>query len=122
MAIEQLKENVMQEVQRELDRANKKFPLFNSPDEGYAVILEEAEKTKEALKDAKRGIVILWDKIRGFEVASLLEEEVTSPARLAEKFALVACEAIQTAAMCLKYGISIDQEEPEAETGGTADE
>lgn len=121
MAMEQLKENVMKEIQQELNRANEKFPLFNGPHESYAVILEEAEETEEALEDAKRSIVILWDKIRGKDVASFLEE-VTSPAHLAEEFALVACEAIQTAAMCLKYGLSIDQEEKEKETGGAADE
>lgn len=121
MSLKQLKESVMQEVQQELNRANEKFPLFNSPHESHAVILEEAEETEEALEDAKKSLAVLWDKVRGKEVASFLEE-VTHPGYLAEKFVLVACEAIQAAAMCLKYGLSVDQEEPEAETGGADDE
>lgn len=121
MAMEQLKENVMQEVQRELDRANKKFPLFNGPHESYAVILEEAQETEEALEAAKASLAVLWDEVRGKETPCFLKE-VTHPAHLAEEFALVACEAIQTAVMCLKYGLSVNPEEPDAETGGAADE
>lgn len=121
MAMVQLKENVMKEVHKELNRANEKFPLFNGPHESYAVILEEAEETEEALETAKASLAVLWDKVKGKDVACFLQE-VTSPAHLAEEFVLVACEAIQTAAMCLKYGLSVDQEEPEAETGGAADE
>lgn len=118
MAMEQLKENVMKEVQLELNRANEKFPLFNGPHESYAVILEEAEETEEALEAAKGSLAVLWDKIRGKEVACFLKE-ITYPTHLAEEFALVACEAIQAAAMCLKYGLSVD---PETKTGGAADE
>ena len=121
MAMEILKESVMQEVQRELNRANEKFPLFNGPHEGYAVILEEAEETGEALEAAKASLGVLWDKVKGKNVACFLKG-VTHPAHLAEEFALVACEAIQTAAMCLKYGLSVNPEEPDAETGGAADE
>ena len=109
MAMEQLKENVMKEVQRELDRSNEKFPLFKSPHESYAVILEEAEETEEALEDAKGVLSLFWDKVRGKKVSPLIET-VTHPEYMAEVFTLVACEAIQAAAMCLKYGLSVDQE------------
>ena len=68
MAMEQLKENVMKEIQQELKRANEKFPLFNGPHESYAVILEEVEETGEALEAAKESLAVLWDKIRGKEV------------------------------------------------------
>lgn len=119
MAMEILKESVMQEVQKELNRANEKFPLFNGPHESYAVILEEAQETEEAMEAAKSSLAVLWDKVRGKATPCFLEE-VTHPAHLAEEFALVACEAIQAAAMCLKYGLSVDPEEPE--TGGAEDE
>ena len=49
MAMEKLKENVMKEVQCEPDRSNEKFPLIKSLHESYAVILEEAEETEEAM-------------------------------------------------------------------------
>ena len=119
MAMEILKESVMKEIQKELNRVNEKFPLYNSSHESYAVILEEAEETEEALEAAKASLAVLWDKVRGKEVAYFLQE-VTRPAHLAEEFALVACEAIQAAVTCLRYGLSVDPEEPEI--GGAADE
>ncbi|MCH5340078.1 MAG: hypothetical protein J1E01_01295 [Acetatifactor sp.] len=131
MAMEQLLENVMKEVQQELDRANGKFPLFNSSHEGYAVILEKAEETKDALDIAKLSLNALWNNVEG---SKLLQDtgKIIHPEAMAY-FAFVACEAIQTAAMCLKYWLYADQEKPEEgkclleknlfeETGGSADE
>lgn len=37
-------------VQKELDAANEKFPLFHSAHEGYAVILEENDEIKKTLQ------------------------------------------------------------------------
>ena len=34
-------------IDKELEAANQKFPLFNSTHEAFAVILEEAEEAKE---------------------------------------------------------------------------
>lgn len=114
--MEQLKKNVMSEVKRELDRANKKFPLFNGPHEGYAVILEEAEETEEALQKARERLAALWATVRGNTVYI---EDYEDPEYLANEFILVACEAIQTAAMCLKYEVSMYNN---SENGGMADE
>lgn len=36
-------------IDKELEAANQKFPLFNSTHEAFAVILEEAEEAKEEL-------------------------------------------------------------------------
>lgn len=40
MAMEHLREEMHKAAENELSRANANFPLFNSPHEGYAVILE----------------------------------------------------------------------------------
>ena len=65
-------------VVKELNTANEKFPLFNSPHEGYAVLLEEVDE--------------LWDEIKGDKapLAKVRQKE----------------EAIQVAAMALKFLIS----------------
>lgn len=49
---ELLKETV-KSIKSELKRANKKFPLFASDHEGYAVMLEEFEEAKSELLHAE---------------------------------------------------------------------
>lgn len=44
-------------IDKELEAANQKFPLFNSTHEAFAVILEEAEEAKEE--------AVEWCKARG---------------------------------------------------------
>lgn len=44
MAMNELRKEVEAAAMAELNRANAKFPLFNSTHEGYAVILEEAKE------------------------------------------------------------------------------
>ncbi|MBK7330566.1 MAG: hypothetical protein IPI85_16265 [Dehalococcoidia bacterium] len=67
----------MAEVQAELQRAESKFPGFNSPHEGYAVILEELDE--------------LWDEVKA--------NRGLTPSALAE--------AIQVAAMGMRYCLMI---------------
>lgn len=55
MAMNELRKEVEAAAMAELNRANAKFPLFNSTHEGYAVILEEAEEAQEAMENVKAG-------------------------------------------------------------------
>ena len=50
------------EILRELKRARAKFPDFNSPHEGYAVLKEEVEE--------------MWDAIKNDDTKGALEEAV----------------------------------------------
>ena len=50
MAMNELRKEVEAAAMAELNRANAKFPLFNSTHEGYAVILEEAGKPRKQWK------------------------------------------------------------------------
>ena len=59
---------LLKNAQQELNRANAKFPLFNSTHEGYAVILEEAEEAQEAMENVKTSLAVLWDRVKGVEV------------------------------------------------------
>lgn len=84
-------------VDKELTAANGRFPQFHSTHEGYAVILEEMEETKDQLAAAERFLSYAWDRVKNDTKA---REQVD----YVKLFAInAACEAIQVAAMCQKF-------------------
>ena len=88
---------VRQLVEVELAAANERFPQFHSTHEGYAVILEEMEETKDQLAAAERFLSYAWDRVKNDTKA---REQVD----YVKLFAInAACEAIQVAAMCKKF-------------------
>lgn len=91
-------ENQVRElVAVELSAANERFPQFHSVHEGWAVIREEVEETREQLDAAERYLNYLWGRVK--ENCSAKEQ-----AEYVEMFAINAsCEAIQVAAMCRKF-------------------
>lgn len=98
-----IKDDVILLVEKELKSANEKFPLFNSPHEGYAVIKEELEETAESFEYAKTHLNYLWvSKVRE-------NKDASENAQVIKNYMVhTAIEAIQTAAMCQKY---IDSQE-----------
>lgn len=80
MAMNELRKEVEAAAMAELNRANAKFPLFNSTHEGYAVILEEAEEAQEAMENVKTSLAVLWDRVKGIEAACFLDEDTTPTA------------------------------------------
>lgn len=108
MAMNELRKEVEAAAMAELNRANAKFPLFNSTHEGYAVILEEAEGAQEAMENVKTSLAVLWDRVKGIEVACFLDED-TTPTAIFHQAIDAACEMIQTAAMLLKYEMSMGE-------------
>ena len=48
-------DDIIIEVTLELERAQHKFPKFNSQHEGYAILLEEMDELKEAIFWSKKG-------------------------------------------------------------------
>ena len=88
---------VRQLVEVELAADNVRFPQFHSTHEGYAVILEEMEETKDQLAAAERFLSYAWDRVKNDTKA---REQVD----YVKLFAInAACEAIQVAAMCQKF-------------------
>lgn len=51
-------------IQEELAEANKIHPLFQSPHEAYAVILEELEEAEEELQWIRKQLGQMWSLIR----------------------------------------------------------
>ena len=51
-------------IEEELAEANKIHPLFQSPHEAYAVILEELEEAEEELQWIRRQLGQMWSLIR----------------------------------------------------------
>lgn len=115
MAMNELIKEVEQITRAELNRANASFPLFNSKHEGYAVIKEELEETREALDTLDSSIAVLWDDVRGKDIPGFIADFNTTEEMFAQAVA-VAAEAIQTAAMILKYDMSLADK---AESEGT---
>lgn len=48
-----MQEKILYEVGKEVERAMKLYPTFNSLHEGYAVILEELDELWDAIKASK---------------------------------------------------------------------
>lgn len=85
-------------AEMEKQDANRKFPLFHSLHEGYAVLLEEAEEAREALNLAEGSLSMLWAHIRDNNAGRALE----FAGRVREHALDLAVEAVQVAAMAQK--------------------
>lgn len=83
-------------IQEELEEANQIHPLFQSPHEAYAVILEELEETKEDLARCEKHMEEMWHRIRN----DWGTEDVLKSMKCHAVFMIQ--EGIQVAAMCQK--------------------
>lgn len=95
-----VKEDVEKLVQKELESANQRFPMFRSDHEGAAVIFEEIQEAEQELKIAKSNFENLWNAVKRNESSNFL---ATYLLRLNGNAVRLACEAIQVAAMAQKF-------------------
>lgn len=91
-------------VFKELNNANEKFPLFSSPHHGYAVIKEEIEEVMDGMNVMLEVFANAWLGIKKNEPVF---EQVRAVKEVAKH---IAVEAIQVAAMCDKYNMSLADE------------
>lgn len=102
MSTKIIKAAVTELVAKELKLSYEQFPAFNSPHEGYAVILEEVEEAADDLKAMQTYLSYAWNNIKSnyLDIKVYLDEvEITA--------LNAACECIQVAAMCQKYRKSL---------------
>ena len=97
--MKELVEKVKVLVAEELKNANKKFPMFSSMHEGYAVIKEELEESKHELNCIELDLCEAWGNIK--------ENRRNSTLQCIESLKIdalnLAAEAIQVAAMAQKF-------------------
>lgn len=86
-------------IAAELASAKLKFPPMNSAHEGWAVILEEYEETAEILDMLGSRIQGMWGDVRHNDRNGAR----TTASDLADLAWSAAVEAIQTAAMALRF-------------------
>lgn len=99
-----IENDVNELVFKELNNANEKFPLFTSEHQGYAVIKEEVEEVMDGMNLLLEVFAEGWKNTKQNKPASELFGVV---GKLAKN---VAIEAIQVAAMCDKYNMSLYQD------------
>ena len=92
-----VKSDVEKLVQKELESANRRFPMFRSDHEGAAVIFEEIEESKANQLNVELVFSHLWKGIKkdrtDMNLMNGLKREAIN----------LACEAIQVAAMAQKF-------------------
>ena len=93
-----IKSDVEKLVQKELEFANRKFPMFRSDHEGAAVIYEEIEECKQEIENLEIQFEVLWSYVKADNKMS-----VSTSVRLKLTAANLACEAIQVSAMAQKF-------------------
>lgn len=103
MDMEIIKIDVKNITAKELSSSYEHFSAFNSPHEGYAVILEEVEELQDEVKNIAVELKTWWSVVKNNDV-----DENDFILNGIEEFAVnAACEAIQVAAMCRKFRESL---------------
>lgn len=99
-------EDVEKLVGKELASANEQFPAFASEHEAWAVMHEELDECREVFELLTRQDGLLWECVKGNRgYADGLVKEMRVAAEM------LACEAVQVAAMAQKYRDKLEEEE-----------
>ena len=93
-----VKQDVEKLVQKELESANQRFPVFRSDHEGAAVILEEIEEAHSEMLDMELHYKSLWQTIKENFINTASYAEL-----IFDDAINLSCEAIQVVAMAQKF-------------------
>lgn len=95
-------------IDNELDFASEEHgATFASMHEGAAVLCEEAQEANEEIAHIQRAFNSLWDEVKA-DNSKGARERAEDVASYAER---LACEAIQVAAMALKFVDTVEKGE-----------
>ncbi|MPM63660.1 hypothetical protein SDC9_110541 [bioreactor metagenome] len=94
------------QVQKELDDANRKFPAFNSDHEGYAVLLEEYQELVHEFQSVGYHLGQAWDFTKKGNTVEIQHELKKMRTYLRRSYK----ELVQTAAMVEKW---LDRYQPD---------
>ena len=91
--------HISKAVMSETENAVKNYgETYNSPHEGYAVLLEEVEEAADDLTYIKNNLAVLWQSIKTNDLKdTTLLTDIEGTAQL------LALEAVQIAAVCSKF-------------------
>ena len=92
-----VKQDVEKLVQKELESANQKFPMFRSDHEGAAVIFEQIERAEQEFNGIRFSFKEMWRSIKFNTIGKPFYESVL------KQSLNLACLAIQVAAMEQKF-------------------
>ena len=107
--MKELLKSVQTLTAEELARSYEKFPKFNSPHEGYAVIAEEIDELRDEFEGSdniQRSAEWLWHCVKHNSKYSVNAVEQLKAAAIRS-----AAEAIQVAAMAQRYIDSLGGEQ-----------
>ena len=97
--MKEIRSDVEKLVQKELESANQRFPMFRSDHEGAAVIYEEIEEAESEMRGVNRHFAGAWysvktnERSRSYQYINKIKNRAVN----------LACEAIQVAAMAQKF-------------------
>ena len=95
-----VKSDVEKLVQKELESANQRFPMFRSDYEGSAVICEEIQEAEYEFECIKDRFQESWRAVKCNMTSEWISEINTM---IVNRATNLACEAIQVAAMAQKF-------------------
>ena len=116
--MKKLLEDVEVLVDAEYERAQERFgPINNGGDhQSYGVIKEEVEEVAEDFTQMNLALERFWDDVKCDNIKTAKKDKL---ATLYKYASLLACEAIQVAAMAYKAQVTIDAlNVPDLQKGG----
>lgn len=102
-----VKNDIENLVKKELLASNRKYPLFHSGHEAYAVILEESEEASTELVELELCLRSIWKNVKEDNVSRDLKEIILESKK---RVINLACEAVQVAAMLDKFIMSFEEQ------------
>lgn len=112
MIAEKASESIEQAVAYELQNIVKKYgATYASEHEGYAVLLEEVEEATDFIDSINKNLAYIWALIKNNHIGRG-HEAIAETRKYATELAK---EAVQVAAVCVRFQETLNKDESEVE-------